>query len=265
MGTRDLFDISGRAALVTGAGSGIGRTVCETLAEFGAAVACAGRTEDKLNGTIDIISQFGHPTLAIKTDVSKSDAVDRMVNETVNQFGKIDILFNCAGISLPPVRMDELPIEEWDRVMDIDLRGVFLCMRAVLPVMVRQKQGCIVNISSVSGLRASDPQVAPDSYSAAKAGVNSLTQCAAVEYARDGIRVNCIVPGVHDTGFGTTDDERQVKKYLVMEEVISKHIPMQRRGKLEELKGLIIYLASDASSYATGQIFISDGGRTARM
>jgi NAD(P)-dependent dehydrogenase (short-subunit alcohol dehydrogenase family) len=265
MAKKDIFDISGKVALVTGGGSGIGRTICETLAEYGAAVVCVSRTEEKLRGTISLIKQYGHPTLAIQADVTNPDEVAQMVNETVSKLGTVDILFNSAGISLPPVRVGELPVEEWDRVMDTDLKGVFLCMRAVLPVMLKQHRGSIVNISSVSSLRASNPQVAPASYCAAKAGVNSLTQCAAVEYATDGIRVNCIIPGVHDTGFANTNDESQKKKNLVMEEIISKHLPMQRRGKLEELKGLIIYLASDASSYATGQVFISDGGRTSQM
>jgi NAD(P)-dependent dehydrogenase (short-subunit alcohol dehydrogenase family) len=133
-------------------------------------------------------------------------------------------------------------------------------------VMAQQKNGCIINISSTASFRASDPAIAPSSYSAAKAGVNILTQCAAVEYARDGVRVNGIAPGLHATGFGKEEKGQwKEKRNQVMAEMIAGHIPLGRPGRVEELKGLIIYLASDASSYVTGQVFIQDGGRTARM
>jgi NAD(P)-dependent dehydrogenase (short-subunit alcohol dehydrogenase family) len=265
MERKSIFDLSGRAAIVTGGASGIGRTICQTLAEYGADVAAVDLNEQKLKETIDLLSPFGHQALAIKADISRPAEVAYMVNQALTRLGAIDILFNCAGITLPPARVGEIPVEDWDRVMAVDLRGVFLCMRAALSVMAKQKRGCIINISSTASLRASDPQVAPSSYSAAKAGVNSLTQCAAVEYAKDGVRVNAIAPGVHDTGFGGDNAQWQEQRSQVMAEVISKHIPLGRPGKVEELKGLIIFLASDASSYVTGQVFVQDGGRTARM
>jgi 3-oxoacyl-[acyl-carrier protein] reductase len=134
----NIFNLSGRVALITGGGSGLGRAFCESMAEYGADVACIGRTEQNLKETVELISRFGHRVIAIKADVSKPEEVEYMVNEVVAKLGTIDILFNNAGISGAAIRVGETPIEDWDRVIDIDLRGVFLCMRAVLPVMLNQ-------------------------------------------------------------------------------------------------------------------------------
>jgi NAD(P)-dependent dehydrogenase (short-subunit alcohol dehydrogenase family) len=182
-----------------------------------------------------------------------------MVNQTVAELGTIDILFNNAGIPNPPVRIHELSIEDWDMVMAVDLRGMFLCMRAVLPVMLDKGRGVIINTASVAGLMAggeewSLPNCAP--YGAAKAGVIGLTRHAAVAYAKDGIRINAIAPGAHRTlplGFPQEEMEKLDRK-------LSRFIPMGRLGKPSEMKGLAVYLASDASSYVTGQTFVEYGG-----
>ena len=213
MKTSDIFCLEDKVALVTGAGRGLGRALCEAMAEFGADVVCVGRTEQNIQETAASISEFGNRVISIKADVSKPDEVANMVSETVNKLGSIDILFNNAGITSPPTRIGETPIEEWDKIISIDLRGVFLCMRAVIPVMLKQKRGSIINISSIGAFGCGVPEVAPAAYGVSKAGVNILTKFGAVEYAKDGIRVNCIAPGSHETGFGvkSSADEQAMR------------------------------------------------------
>jgi NAD(P)-dependent dehydrogenase (short-subunit alcohol dehydrogenase family) len=262
---RGMFDLSGRVVLVTGGASGLGRVFCEVLAEFGADVALADIDEAGARQTARFIEKLGRRSLAVKADVSQPDEVQHMVDETVAQLGTINILVNNAGITARANRIAEIPIEDWDRVIAVDLRGVFLCTRAVLPVLLKQGRGNIINIASVYGIRPlfEIGQTSPNApYTAAKAGVISLTKETAIEYARDGIRVNCIAPGFHGgTRLGrwiqAPGEEERRKRY---EETIAKTTPMGRRGNPTELKGLIIYLASDASSFVTGQVFISDGG-----
>lgn len=266
MERRNIFNLSGRVALITGGGSGLGRAFCQSMAEFGADVACVGRTEPKLRETVELISRFGHRAIAIKADVSKPDEVDYMVNETITKLGTIDILFNNAGIAGAPISVGEMPIEDWDRVMAINLRGVFLCMRAVLPVMANQKRGSIINISSIGAFGGAIPEVAPSSYGASKAGVIALTKFAAVEYAKDGIRVNSIAPGMHQTGLGAKSDPREAeKREQFIKKLVSMNIPMGREAEPSELEGLAVFLASDASSFVTGQVFVQDGGQLAKI
>jgi NAD(P)-dependent dehydrogenase (short-subunit alcohol dehydrogenase family) len=262
---KGMFDLSGRVALVTGGASGLGRVFCEVLAKFGADVALADIDEVESLQTVGLIDKLGRRSLAVKADVSQPDEVQHMVDETVAQLGTINILVNNAGITARANRIAEIPIEDWDRVIAVDLRGVFLCTRAVLPVLLKQGSGNIINIASVYGIRPlfEIGQTSPNApYTAAKAGVISLTKETAIEYARDGIRVNCIAPGFHGgTRLGrwikAAGEEERRKRY---EETIARTTPMGRRGNPTELKGLIIYLASDASSFVTGQVFVSDGG-----
>lgn len=259
MAEKNIFDLSGRVALVTAGGRGLGREFCQAMAEFGADVACNDINMERAQETVELIKRFGHRAIAIEADVSKPDQVERMVSQTVAELGTIDILFANAGIANPLVRLHELAIEDWDRCLDLDLRGVFLCMRAVLPIMLKQKRGSIISTASVAGLMAgsegwSMPNVAP--YGAAKAGVIGLTRHAAVAYAKDGIRINAIAPGAHRTLPLEIPPD-------VMEELdnkLSKFIPMGRLGRPSEIKGLAVYLASDASSYVTGHTFVEDGG-----
>ncbi|MFO7773751.1 MAG: SDR family NAD(P)-dependent oxidoreductase [Dehalococcoidia bacterium] len=256
---KGIFDLSGRVALVTAGGRGLGQEFCLAMAEFRADVACADMRIEAARETVELIKRFGHRAIAVEADVSKPEQVDRMVNQTVTDLDTIDILFNNAGIPNPPVRIHELSIEDWDMVMAIDLRGMFLCMRAVLPVMLKHRRGAIINTASVAGLMAmgeewSVPNCAP--YGVAKAGVIALTQHTAVAYAKDGIRVNAIAPGAHRTlplGFPQELMDELERK-------LSRFIPMGRVGKPSEIRGLAVYLASDASSYVTGQTFVEDGG-----
>jgi len=261
-----IFNLSGRVALVTGGGSGLGRAFCESMAKFGADVACVGRTEQKVKETVELIRRFGHRAIAIKADVSKPDEVENMVNEAVAKLGTIDILFNNAGIAGASTRIGETPVEDWDRIIAVNLRGVFLCMRAVLPVMVKQKRGSIINISSIGAFGGAEPEVAPAAYGASKAGVMTLTKFAAVEYAKDGIKVNCIAPGLHRTGLGGQPDTALAKeREQRMRELASRIIPMGRMAQPGELEGLAVFLASDASSFVTGSVFVQDGGQIAKI
>ena len=261
-----MFNLSGKVALITGGGGGLGKVFADALAEFGADIAITYNTNEGMaRQTAGLVKQRGRRALIVKADVSHPDEVQHMIAEAVEELGTIDILINNAGVTAKGIRIAEMPLEDWDRVIAVDLRGVFLCTRASLPVMLKQGKGNIINIASTYGIRPffEIGQLKPNApYAAAKAGVISLTKETALEYARNGIRVNCIAPGWHrGTRLGrsmeTADEEELLKKYW---ETVHRTTPMGRTGDPTELKGLVVYLASDASSFVTGQIFVSDGG-----
>jgi len=268
MAEKNIFDLTGKVALITGASRGLGRAFAEAMAQFGADVACVGRDEAKLAETVKIISKYNHRAVAIKADVTKETEVKRMVDETVSKLGKIDIFFNNAGIARPPRKIHETPTEEWQVVIDTNLTGAFVALKHVLAHMVKNKSGSIINISSIAGLRAEVPEVGPASYGASKAGLILLTNIAAMEYARDGIRVNCIAPGMHKSELGQNNPGPKPDPAM-MEKMINQYceaeIPMGRMAEASELAGLAVLLASDASSYITGQVFAQDGGQSARL
>jgi NAD(P)-dependent dehydrogenase (short-subunit alcohol dehydrogenase family) len=266
MTDKGIFDLSGKVALVTGGGMGLGRVFCQALAEFGADVACADINREWAEETAALIEKFGHRTFVTVADVSKPDEVQSMIAATVAELGRLDILVNNAGITTKSAKFHEMPIEDWDRLMAVNLRGVFLCMRAALPVMLRQQRGCIINISSLLGLVGLDPEIASyGNYGAAKAGVIALTRQAAADYGRDGIRVNAIAPGWHKgTRISASwRSEWPAEREQRYHQLITERTPLGRRGEADELKGLIVYLASDASSFVTGQVFVQDGGYSA--
>ena len=253
----NIFDLSGKTALITGGGSGIGRAYCEGMAEFGADIACCDIIEERAQETVALISRFGHRAITLKADVSKEDEVEHMVNQAVKALGSIDIAFANAGIGEGGRFMiHEKPIEDWDRIMAVNLRSVFLLMRAVFPLMIKQKAGNFITTASVSGLW---PVTVPFAvgYAPAKAGVIMLTKIAARQYAEYGIRVNTICPGWHRTSIHSAERRK------TMDEDVLTRVPMKRVGLPEELKGLAVWLASDASSYVTGQSFVEDGGEIA--
>ncbi|OGO30915.1 MAG: hypothetical protein A2Z29_01265 [Chloroflexi bacterium RBG_16_56_11] len=263
-----MFDLTGKVALVTGASRGLGRAFAEAMAEFGADVACAGRDNAKLAEMVQLIGKYGRRAIAVRADITQEADVKRMVDETVRQLGKIDILFNNAGIARRMVRIHEIAVQDWDDVINTNLRGAFLVLKYVIPAMMKNKSGSIINISSIAGLRAEVPEVGPASYGAAKAALINMTQVAAMEYVKDGIRVNCIAPGMHKSELGHDNPgpkppageiEKMIRKYCAEE------IPMGRIAEASELKGLAVLLASDASSYITGQVFVEDGGQSARL
>jgi NAD(P)-dependent dehydrogenase (short-subunit alcohol dehydrogenase family) len=269
MDNKGIFDLSGKVALVTGASRGLGRAFAEAMAEYGADVACNGRDSVKLAETVQLLGKYKHRAIAVKADVTKEVEVKKMVAETVKQLGKIDIFFNNAGIARPPRPIHETPTEEWDAVIETNLRGVFLCLKHVLAEMVKNKSGSIINISSIAGLRAEVPEVGPAAYGAAKAGVILLTNIAAMEYAKYNIRVNCIAPGMHKSELGRNNAGPRPANMPDMEKMMATYfqdeIPMGRIAEASELAGLAVLLASNASSYITGQVFVEDGGQSARL
>ncbi len=262
----ELFKIKGDVAIVTGAAAGLGRFFAETLAAAGAKVVCADVNVDPLNKTVSDLTSSGYEALAIKADVSLPKDVVNLIDAAMYEYGKLDIAVNNAGIITSPCRFHEIKYEDWNRLMSIDLTGVFICMQEELKVMVKGQGGAIVNIASVAGIRGVSPEHKPRAnYVAAKHGVVGLTKQAALEYAGHNIRVNAIAPG----WFGGTDISRErsrgeAESDVTLQKKRNSFVPMGRKGTLDELKGLILYLASNASSYVTGQVFVADGGVTAR-
>jgi NAD(P)-dependent dehydrogenase (short-subunit alcohol dehydrogenase family) len=202
MTDRGIFDLTGRVALVTGGSRGIGRSYAEAVAAFGANVAIAARDQGKIDETLGILAKYKVKILGISADMTKEEDIKRMVDETVKKFGRIDILFNNAGIARPQRPIHEEVIADFDLVISTNLRAPFLVLKYVLPIMIKQNKGAVINTSSTAGLRAEIPEIAPIAYCAAKAGINVMTQVAAIEYAKYNIRVNCIAPGMHNSEIG---------------------------------------------------------------
>jgi len=267
MTDRGIFDLSGKVALVTGASRGIGRAIATVLAEYGADIACVGRDMKACEITLGQVSEHGRKAFPVKADMTCEEDIKKMVEDTIEEFGKIDILFNNAGTASGFGKIHEIVTDEWDYTINANLKGTFLCMKYTIPHMLENKGGSIINISSIASVRAEVPEIGPAAYGASKAGINNLTQVSAMHYAKENIRINAIAPGMHRSEIGragnTEEQNREMDKFL--EEYCAEWIPMGRLAEAEELSGLILLLASDASSYITGQIICQDGGKTARQ
>lgn len=250
-----------KVAIVTGAGRGIGEAISIRLAREGADVVVCDVNLDSAKETAEKIETIGQRSLAIKTDVSKSSDVEKMVNLTLEKFGKIDILVNNAGIVIVK-QIVELEEEEWDKVIDVDLKGVFLCSKAVAKVMINQKSGKIINISSDSGKTG---YALFTSYNAAKFGVIGFTQGLAKELAPYGINVNAVCPGIVGTKMWEYVDEQLGKRWgLPKGEALKMHIKQIPLGRLEtpeDVAGVVAFLASQDADYMTGQAINVTGGR----
>ncbi|MDR0137333.1 beta-ketoacyl-ACP reductase [Bacillus sp. HMSC76G11] len=242
--------VEGKVALVTGASRGIGRAIALELAQNGANVAVnyAG-SEAKANEVVDEIKALGREAFAVQADVSDSEAVAAMVKATVEQFGRLDILVNNAGITKDNLLM-RMKDSEWDDVININLKGVFLTTKAVTRQMMKQRQGRIINIASIVGVSGNPGQA---NYVAAKAGVIGLTKTAAKELSSRNITVNAIAPG-----FITTDMTDKLTEEVKTE--MLKQIPLARFGEPSDISNAVTFLASDKSSYITGQTIHIDGG-----
>jgi len=254
---KELFNLTGRCAIVTGGAQGLGMYMATALAEMGANIAIADLNTDLAEKTASEMEKLGVETMVLKTDVTKEKDVNNMVSNVVKKFGKIDILLNNAGIC-KHIDAEKVSYKDWLEVIDVNLNGVFLVAQAVGRVMIEQKRGSIINTSSMAGVVVPFPQ-SQASYNASKAGVILLTKSLASEWAQYNIRVNTIAPGYMSVGVAKPYFEAKgdmVKRWLSM-------TPMGRPGEGEELGGIAIYLASDASSFVTGQVFILDGGYSA--
>ena len=247
-------DLKGKVAIITGARRGMGKADALAFAKNGAKVVVSDISQEECELVVDEIKKNGGEGLAVKCDVTNEKETEEMVKKTVDKFGKVDILVNNAGIcEFKPFL--ELTEEEWDKTLDINLKGYFLCAQAVAKEMVKQKSGVIINIASVVMGQMGIGMAGLAHYSASKGGIAALTKTLALEFAPYNIRVNAIAPGAIDTPMATSTkaDPKVLEATLAM-------IPLHRMGKPEEIANTALFLSSNASSYITGSIVVVDGG-----
>jgi NAD(P)-dependent dehydrogenase (short-subunit alcohol dehydrogenase family) len=245
----------GKVAFVTGGGTGIGRATALAFARESANVVVVGVSEQDNQESARMIERAGAQALAVTCDVSSADDVRAALDRTVETFGRLDFAFNNAGVEQPITPAANITEAEWDRIVDINLRGVFLCMKYEIPLMLKRGGGAIVNTSSGAGVRGIAGQAA---YCAAKFGIVGLTKAAALDYAKSNIRVNAVCPGIIETPMmdrfsGGTPEGR--------ERVIAQE-PVGRMGSPEEIAAAVVWLCSDAAGFVVGHAMVIDGGQT---
>ena len=257
MTSRDLFDLHGRVAIVTGGNGGIGLGIAEGLAGAGAGLAIAARNRAKTEAAVAKLSSLGPKAIAVEADVAREQDWKRIVERTLAEFGRIDILVNNAGILLgkPP---EDYTLEEWRRIIDTNLTGAFIGARAVYPEMKRQKGGKIINIASLTSAFGSPFNVP---YTASKGGILQLTRGLATSWAKDNIQVNAVSPGWIDTELATGARAR----FPGFNEKIVARTPAGRWGKPEDFAGVAVFLASRGSDFVTGAEIFVDGGYSIQL
>lgn len=249
-----------KVAIVTGSSSGIGIGIAEIFAEQGARVICTARRQAEGEHVADVIRKLGYVATFIACDVSVEDSVNSMVEAVIDQFGRLDILVNNAGVNFVAA-FEDTSLSDWDRVLNVDLRGTFLCTRACIRQFLRQESGSVINIATVH-TQACLPGAAP--YDAAKWGMVGMTKSLAVEYASRGLRFNCVSPGLIDTQIwddiqnGAEDLDKCLDHWRA-------NIPMGRVGTIHEIGNAVAFLASDEASYITGANLLVDGGMTSQL
>jgi len=254
MNVREMFDLSGKAAVVTGGSIGLGRQIARGLAEAGANLVLCARKKDRCDALAEEIrGEVGVEVHSFSCDVSREEDVERLARDAISAFGVIDILVNNAGISWG-AKLEEMAAKDWQRVLDVNLNGTFFGCKHFGKAMIARRAGCIINLSSAMALKAERLVNAP-SYSASKGAVISLTRDLAVQWAPYGIRVNAVAPG----WFPSHMTEVVLKKN---EERMLGRNPMGRFGGEDDLKGVVVFLASSAAAYLTGQTIVVDGGET---
>ncbi len=250
----ELFNLSGRVAIVTGGSRGLGLEMAEGLAEAGAGLMLCARRADWLTPAIDGFRKRGVQVDGMLCDVAKPEHVQAVVNRTLETYGRVDILINNAGVSWG-AEPEEMPLDKWQKVIDINLTGAFLFAQAAGREMLKQQFGRIINVSSIAGIHASVGGPHYVGYAASKAGMMGLTRELAATWGRHGIRVNAIAPGFFHSRLADPAIE-------IAEPAIKATSPLPRVGAAGELKGVVVFLAADASNYITGQVIVVDGGRT---
>lgn len=244
--------LENKVAIVTGSGQGIGKGIALEIAKEGAKVVVSDINQENIDRTVGEVNSLGSEAIGVKADVSNAKDVNELVEKTIEKFGKVDILVNNAGI-YPFKPLTEMEEKDWDKVLNVNLKGVFNCTKAVLPEMAKQKSGNIINIASIAGAVVGYLNLSH--YSASKGGILGFTRSAALELAQYKIRVNAIAPGAIETP-GTKILGDETLKQLV------QAIPLKRIGQPLDIAKAVVFLASDDSSYITGQMIIVDGGLT---
>ncbi len=248
-----MFD--GKIVLVTGGGSGIGRAAAILFAKEGAKVVVANRRIDNGNETVEMIKRNGGEALFIQTDVSQREQVEHLVSTIVQRYGRLDSAFNNGGVDGKPASIVDCAEEDWDQIIDINLKGTFLLLKYEIQQMLKQGHGSIVNMSSVFGTLGRRNRCA---YNASRHGVEGLTKTAALEYSNQGIRINAVAPG----SIRTDIFHRSTKGDPEKEKVYADGHPIGRIGEPEEVAAAALWLCSDAASFVTGSILLVDGGAT---
>lgn len=249
------IDMSGKVTIVTGGNSGIGKATAFRFAANGAQVVVVNRNKGKGKKVADEICSEWGKSIHIQADVSKLDDIDRMVEEVVNKLGRIDILVNAAGVSFKSTPTEHVSENEWNKTLNINLKGAFFCSQRVARVMIKQKYGKIISIGSLQGEMVLPLRAA---YAASKGGLKQVTKSMAVEWAKYNINVNVVAPG-----FVRTPMTEEILADGFWYNVVTSNTPMGRPAEPEEIADVILFLASDAASYLTGQTIVVDGGWTA--
>jgi NAD(P)-dependent dehydrogenase (short-subunit alcohol dehydrogenase family) len=255
MNVRQLFDLTGRVALVTGGSIGLGRQVAQGLAEMGAHIALYARKRERCEQAARELEQLGVHTLGLACDVTNPDQVERTTQEVVRKFGRIDILVNNAGISWG-APFEQMRLADWDKVVATNLTGTFLMSQSVGKVMISQRSGKVINMASVAGMGGAPAEVVQaTAYHASKGAVIAFTKDLACKWAVHNIQVNALAPGWFPTHMSDWVIEHK-------KDVLLEAIPQRRFGTDDDLKGAAIFLASDASAYVTGHVLVVDGGQS---
>ena len=253
MHVMDLFKLEGKTAIVTGGGRGLGAQIAQGFAEAGANVVVCSRKLEACEETAELLKELGVKALALKCDVTNEQDVEDVVLKTVEEFGTVDILVNNSGATWG-APAEKMPLEAWQKVMNVNVTGTFLMSRAVGKVMIKQKSGKIINISSVAGLCGIDPDLMNTiGYNTSKGAVITFTKDLAAKWGQHNINVNAIAPGFFPTKMSEVLIERSKEQFL-------KQTPLNRFGTDEDLKGAALFLASKASDYITGDVVVVDGG-----
>ncbi len=262
MKLQDMFKLNGKVALVTGGGRGIGKFIATGLAEAGANLVLTSRKLKNLEATAqELEGAYGIEALPVAGNLEKPEEIEAVVKAAMDRFGRIDILVNNAGYTWGAPTL-EFPLERWDQLFNINVRGVWIITQKVANIMKNQGGGNIINISSIMGFRGSTEEGHPAvPYNSTKAAVNILTMNLAVKLARYNIRVNAIAPGFFRTDMMSYVEKPEFKQ---MYELMLAEIPLHRVGDMDDMKGLAVFLASDASAYMTGHVLVNDGGILAK-